>query len=366
MSYADLFERPYGPYFLSHSVGLLPKASREALAVDYLNPWSAAGGGAWEKWLEVVAAFRAEVAALLGVDASEICPQANLSSAFAKYLGALPGDAERRTVVMSRDAFPTMGFVVNALERRGFALRLIDTREDEGAKWAAALDETVAVALITHVHSNTGHVADVAAIAAAARKQGARAAVDIAQSVGVRPIDLRAWKVDAAFGSCVKYCCGGPGAGYLYVAREDLPALRPDDAGWFSHENPFEYDIEKFSFAADASRFWGGTPSVAPFAVARASIRQLAAIGLRTIAGRNDALRAIALEGVVEAGDFAAMGPTICLALPRARADVLAAALTAAGAHFDRRADTLRLSLHIYNSEEDAALLNRLIRKVEG
>ena len=55
------------------------------------------------------------------------------------------------------------------------------------------------------------------------------------------------------------------------------------DVGWFSHEEPFEFDPHDFRFAADARRFWGGTPTVAPFVFAAAIIRYLSRIGVETI-----------------------------------------------------------------------------------
>ncbi|QXP36821.1 aminotransferase class V-fold PLP-dependent enzyme [Shewanella algae] len=122
---------------------------------------------------------------------------------------------------------------------------------------ATGLGEDVALAFITHAISETGQLQSVSEICALARSLGVMTVVDIAQSLGVIPIDLGQWQADAVLGSCVKWCCAGPGAAFLWLSDRLAQTLEPVDLGWFSHEAPFEFDIHDFRYAKGAKRFWG-------------------------------------------------------------------------------------------------------------
>lgn len=359
MTDALAFHLPEGRYFLSHSVGCLPQGARKCLEDYYLTPWANADENTWPAWLKTIDCFREAIGGVIGGVAASICPQPNVSAAFSSYLTSLPNDS-RRKIVMHADAFPTMGFVVQGLADRGFELVLIDAglAADDPGIWADHLTPDVVAAVITHVHSNTGVVSPVDDIAAICRARDISAIVDIAQSVGIVPVDVMNWNADAVVGSCVKWLCGGPGAAYLWVNPDRLDILAPDHIGWFSHADPFEFDIRSFRFADDARKFWGGTPSIAPYATALGSLQVLHEIGFDAIAAHNAAMKTQALDGLpseqwlTSAPDKS--GGTLCLTMPEKLADRAAATFTSAGCHFDRRGSTLRLSFHIYNTADDA------------
>lgn len=365
MSFADQFHLPDGPYLLSHSVGCLPKAAQKSLEGGFLQPWSATGGGAWPNWLRTIEGFCEALGTLLDVQAADICPQQNVSAGFANYLGALPKQG-RTKIIMHADAFPTMGFVVQGLKAAGLELLLINASEaaDDLDTWERHLDETVLAALITHVHSNTGVVSPVKAIADLCRTHDVRSTVDVAQSVGIMPVNPIDWGVDALFGSCVKWLGGGPGAGYLWIDPTHAEKLLPPHVGWFSHADPFEFDIRSFTPATGARRFWGGTPSVAPYAIAKSSIETLREIGFDAVRNHNLMLRKIAVQSLEQASltmrPVGASGGTLCLNMGE-NADHFDGLLKKEGCHFDRRGSTIRLSFHIFNTEEEAKLVNQLL-----
>lgn len=360
------FNLPTGPYLLSHSVGCLPKLAQTTLTENYLQPWSTSGGDAWSNWLGVLDAFCEELGSVIGGHGTDICPQPSVSAAFSNYLLSIP-ETERRTIVMHADAFPTMGFVVQALERCGFALRLIDaeTPADEPAAWTPYLTSDVAAAVITHVHSSTGVVSPVAEIASLCRQRGITSIVDIAQSVGIVPVDVTSWHADVVLGSSVKWLCGGPGAGFIWIASDHINSLQPVNAGWFSHADPFEFDIRAFRFAAGTRKFWGGTPTVAPYALALGSLRALDAIGFTRIAAHNRALKKLVFDGLPDTDWLARkavdLGGTLCLKPDETICTNVSKALTEAGCHFDQRGPVIRLSFHIYNDEDDARLVRQIL-----
>jgi kynureninase len=359
---ADLFVNHFveqgGTYLLSHSIGLPIRGSRD-VAAEYFDTWEHHTSDAWPRWLDGIDRFRCALAALLGTHAQSICPQNNVSSGLTKVLDSLHHEFDRPTVLISEDAFPSLGFVCS---RSGYDIRFIpgDVDISDPAVWSEQLDG-VDVAVITHVHSNTGACLPVADIVAAAHGAGAITVVDVAQSTGVIPIDLAEWKADVVVGSCVKWLSGGPGAGWLWVADSLIDRCRPTDVGWFSHEAPFEFDIHDYRDAPDALRFWGGSPTVLPFFIAAHSINTIDALGVDTIREHNLALTD---HLVSELGDrvtsphqrMRRSGTAII------RADAGAVGeLAVHGIDVDHRADGIRVSPHVHTTTADLDALIALL-----
>ena len=346
-----------GPYFLTHSVGPMTRKGMEYLGEHYVGPWRDKGGEAWPYWLTVLDRFNGALSRLLGGAQDEFCPQANLSSAMTKYLLALPCQKKLK-ILMHGHAFPSMGFVLKGLASAGYELELIPAQlpANDANVWAERLTDDIDAVLITHVHSNTGVMSPVAEIAKIARARNIKVMVDVAQSAGIIPVHLPDWDADAVFGSCVKWLCGGPGAGWMWVNANGLSDLKPIDVGWFSHENPFEFDIHNFRYAASAKRFWGGTPSVAPYAAAFGGIETILDIGVENIRAHNLKL----MQTVLPEKDFSQNGGTICYD-GGDNADRIETGLKAMNAKFDRRGNTLRLSMGINITDVNAIAVRDLL-----
>jgi kynureninase len=355
-----------GPYVLTHSVGCLPKSSVDAVHASFLRPWQLSGADAWDPWLAAVMSFRERLANLLGGNAADYCPQSNLSSGLAKLLPALPKPDDRAVLLAAEDSFPSLAFVLQRASQTGFDLRLIARGHDpsNAATWAEALTDDVAAVLVTHAHSNTGVVTPVAKIAALCRQRGIRCIVDVAQSAGILPLCVPDCGADIVLGSCVKWLCGGPGAGFMWISPALVQQLAPADVGWFSHADPFEFDVHSFRFAADARRFWGGTPSIAPFAIAAQSMQVIADIGIAAIRAQNIELMNIfrdALPAAWRSGlDLDRIGGTICLNLGDALPGIMSV-LRANAVRLDCRGPVLRLSFHVYNTPAEAAFIARCV-----
>ena len=348
-----------GPYLLAHSVGCLPHAAARQLQTEFLEPWAHSAGDAWPRWLDASERFRAALARFLGGSAAEYCPQPGVSAGLASVVSAMPlPDPGRRTWLAAEDAFPSMGFVLQQARRLGYEFRLIPRghHPDRLETWAAAIQPDVCGVLVTHVHFNTGRVSPAGGIAAICRERGALSVLDVAQSAGIVPIDVRALGVDVVVGSCIKWLCGGPGAGFLWMREPLLASMDPIDVGWFSHASPFEFDIRSYRPAQDARRFWGGTPAIAPFVMATAGLEVLAGIGMERLASHNRRLTAALRERIPPAWQDRlpqhATGGTLCIDLGAEREQV-AQRLAAAGARADHRGSVLRLSFHAWNTDAD-------------
>jgi selenocysteine lyase/cysteine desulfurase len=352
-----------GPYLLSHSAGCLPHASRARLNADLLDPWAEAGSDAWGKWLAAIDGFRAGVAGLIGGDMAEICPQPSVSAALTAILSGLQREPGRDTLLASAHAFATVGFAMRQLAPLGFKLELIPEDRDpvDPQSWADAIGPHVAAIVPMHVHSNSGLVSPMREIARLARAAGAISVGDVCQAIGIIPVEPHAWGVDALVGSSLKWLCGGPGAGFLWMRRDLIGAFAPVNAGWFSHADPFEFDIRDFRYADDARRFWGGTPTVAPYVLAASGIDTVKAIGLPAILKTNRALIATMAQAADSVFDMSDRGGTLCLT--GEDVDAAELALRMLDARFDRRGRILRLSFHVWNDMDQARSLGDAVRK---
>lgn len=365
---SDQFSIPDGTYLLNHSVGCMPATTAQVIQTHYLDIWSQSEDP-WSLWLAEIGRFNQSVARLLNTDPAQVCSQVNLSSALTKILHALPRECNRSTLLVSELDFPSLGFVFEQAKRVGFDIKYVSASEDHHSldTWRKALTPDVFLTLVTHVQSNTGMKLAVDNITELARERGIISVVDVAQSAGVIPIDVKAWSADFVIGGCVKWLCGGPGASYLWADSSSLARCQPMDVGWFSHANPFEFDIHHFDFARDAHRFLGGTPSVLPFVVACQSIELMLSTGIDVIARHNgrllDELADSLTHGNLVSPRSADLRSGTAIVNFEDNQAVLAA-LKKQGVHADQRAQGLRFSPHIYNSSDDiqslAALLHSL------
>jgi kynureninase len=361
------FHVPEGTYLLSHSVGCLPHGSAEAVEAGYYRPWREAGGDAWPGWLEALTSFRAAVAGLIGARIDQVCPQTNVSGAVAKILHALPERPGRDTILLCEEDFPSIGFVAAAAAARGYRTRFLPRGEaaEDSAAWAAAVAQgDVQLAIVTHAFSNRSARLPVAEISAMLRRREVFSIVDAVQTLGVVPVDVTAWSADFVVGSSVKFLCGGPGAAFLWASDAVLPQTRPIDVGWFSHADPFAFDIHDFRAAADALRFWGGTPSVLPLVQAAHSIATLSRIGTEAIHAHNQALiqhlHDAMPDRIRSARDPARRGNAVLVATDDP-ADMLAL-LRSRRIMADTREGCIRLSPHIYNDLDDMDRLLAVLR----
>lgn len=338
-------------YFLSHSVGCLPKVSPDALQAGLFGPWMS--GENWALWMGELETFRAGLGQLLGVTPSTICPQTNVSSALTKILFSLPKRDGRDVILLSKQDFPTIGFVAKQAESLGYHLHFIDGDPSDFQIWDEAITERVAFVLATHALSNSSYLLPIGKICAKARSVGAVSIVDVAQSLGAVPVDVAGWDADFVIGTGVKFLCFGPGACFLYVSDRMLLKCEPLDVGWFSHENPFEMDIERFRYAPDAMRFFGGTPSPAPLVLGNAAMKLWRDIGLdiaqTCIQDHLSALHKHLPDGAaVSPADKTKRGATLVLA--NSFGDKIRGDLNAAGIKFDQRKQGYRFSVHGYTS----------------
>ena len=104
-----------------------------------------------------------------------------------------------------------------------------------------------------------------------------------------------------ATGGSVKWLCGGPGAGWLYVRPDLIEQLEPTLVGWQGHARPFAFEAE-LEYADGIARFLTGTPNVPALYAATAGYDVIEEVGVDRIRERSLALTDLLIRLADEAG----------------------------------------------------------------
>ncbi len=233
----------------------------------------------------------------------------------------------------------------------------------------AAIDEQTQLVSVSQVAFRSSYVQDLAALVRRAHDVGALVIADLYQSAGILPVDVRALGVDFATGGSVKWLCGGPGAGYLYV-REDLRArLKPAATGWMAHSRPFEFEPGPIDFAPDVFRFLNGTPNVPALYSARSGYEIINRIGVEAIRAKSIRQTQRLIELADEAGlavrscrDPKTRGGVVVVDVPNGKE--VTRELTRREVLVDYRPGAgIRIAPHFYNSDEE---VDRAIAEIQS
>jgi kynureninase len=358
-------------YLLNHSVGRPLKTIEKAFKDSFLSPWQHSGKEPWANWLDVINNFQLALSSLFNAPAVEFCPQVNLSSSLTKILMSLvPLNKDNVVILMSEIDFPSMGFVLQKALPKSAEIRFIDKSVDvtDANVWQQHLTKDIDLVFVSKAYSNTGQLAPIREVISLAKEQNIISVLDIAQSAGVIPLNLQDVRPNFMIGSSVKWLCAGPGAAYLWVNPDIIEQCQPKDVGWFSHENPFEFDVHHFNYNQSAMKFWGGTPSITPFALASHSINYFATLGSIEDRGLRESRGASCVRAhnqsmidlIVDEFDTEIMSPlnkdtrsgTVILDF-KDKQTVIMEALSHANISVDARHLGMRVSAHIYNNSDD-------------
>src|SRR6266536_4167799 len=173
---------------------------------------------------------------------------------------------------------PSVRYLYQAQRRRGAEVEIVP----DAARVLDAIDERTLLVPLSHVLFRTGEIQDVEEIVRRAHEMGALVVLDSYQSAGSVPLDVTALDVDFAVGGSVKWLCGGPGAGWLYVRPDLAERLEPTLVGWQGHARPFAFEPE-LEYAEGVRRFLTGTPNVPALYAATAGYDVIEEIGVERI-----------------------------------------------------------------------------------
>jgi kynureninase len=310
----DAFALADGEIYLDgNSLGALPKATAGRVAEVVESEWGRGLIRSWNKadWIGAPSRIGGKIAGLLGAEPHEVLVADSTSVNLFKLLGAAIADRPDRHVILSEPGnFPTDLYIAQgvAASRPGIEMRTV-AREDI----VAAIDENVAVVMLTHVHYRTGARFDMAAVTAAAQAKGALMLWDLSHSVGAVPVDLGAAHADLAVGCGYKYLNGGPGApAFLYVADRHQNRLASPLTGWMGHAAPFAFG-DTYEAGSGIARFLCGTPPILGMAALEQGVDLFLAQDMEAVFAKGQALCSLFIDLVEDR--CAGLGLT--LATPR-------------------------------------------------
>ncbi|CAM5472851.1 kynureninase [Frigidibacter albus] len=269
-----LFHLPEGMIYLDgNSLGPLPRAAAARLARTVTDEWGEMLITGWNRagWMDQPARSGDRIARLIGAAPGTVVMGDTLSiKVYQALASALELNPSRRVVLSDTGNFPSDLYIAEGLLRslgEAYALRTVAPEDVAGA-----LDETVAVLMLTEVDYRTGRRHDMAALTALAHDAGALTVWDLAHSAGAVPLDLAGASADFAVGCTYKYLNSGPGGpAFIYVSPTLADQARPALSGWLGHEAPFAFDPD-YRPGRGIERMRVGTPPILQLAALEAAL----------------------------------------------------------------------------------------------
>ena len=259
-----LFHLPEGVVYLDgNSLGPLPIAATKRVARMLTEEWGELLIRGWNSagWFVQPRRVGDRIGRLIGAPEGTVVMGDTLSiKVYQALASALELNPTRRIVLSDSGNFPSdlymaQGLLASFGDR--YELRIVEPEEVEGA-----IDDHVAVLMLTEVDYRTGRLHDMKSLTAKAKAAGALTIWDLAHTAGALPVDVTAADADFAVGCTYKYLNGGPGApAFIYVAPRHFETARPALSGWMGHAAPFAFDLD-YRPGAGIERMRVGTPPV--------------------------------------------------------------------------------------------------------
>ncbi|MFZ8878831.1 MAG: kynureninase [Paracoccaceae bacterium] len=258
------FYVPEGMTYLDgNSLGPLPLNAKERVGASMIDQWGEMLVTGWNKagWMDMPRRVGDRIAQILGAASGSIVMGDTLSiKVYQALSSALDMRPDRRVILSDTGNFPSDLYMAEGLIKsldRDYELRVVAPEDVYDA-----IDNDVAVTLITEIDYRTGRRHDMQAITERAHACGAITVWDLAHSAGAVDVDLAGANVDFAIGCTYKYLNGGPGApAFIYVRPDLADVVRPALSGWLGHAAPFDFELN-YRAGDGIDRLRVGTPPI--------------------------------------------------------------------------------------------------------
>jgi kynureninase len=292
-------------YLVSHSLGAMPRRATEHLQA-FADTWARRGVRAWtEGWWELGRTVGDLLAPTIGAPPGSISMHQNVSVVQGIVGSCFRYDGPRRKIVLTDHEFPTNIYLFEGFRRYGAEVVVVpsdDPVRTSLERLLDAIDERTILVPLSLVLFRSSCIQNARAVIEKAHRVGAHVILDIYQAAGVIPLDLQGLGADFAVGGSVKWLCGGPGAGYLYVRPDLGERLEPGLTGWAAHQSPFSFEVGPIRYAKPPERFQSGTPNVPALYSARAGYEIVREIGVEAIRSKSLRLTRLMMERARAAG----------------------------------------------------------------
>ncbi len=320
----EQFDLPPGVLYLDgNSLGVLPKTAAARAAQVITEEWGTGLIRSWNTagWFDLPARLGDKLGSLLGAREGELVVTDTTSLNIFKALAAAlriqqQKHPKRRVILSERDNFPTDLYMIQGmidLLQQGYEMRLID----DDLPLDKALDDSVAVMLLSHVNYRSGHMHDMAAVTAQAHACGALAIWDLAHAAGAVPVDLNGADADFAVGCTYKYLNGGPGSpAFIWVAPRHTRDFWQPLSGWWGHSRPFDMAVA-YEPAGGIRRYLCGTQPIVSLSMVECGLDVARAAGMDEVRKKSLALSDLFIDLV----ESRCAGHPLTLVTPRTHAD---------------------------------------------
>jgi selenocysteine lyase/cysteine desulfurase len=317
---------------------------------------------------------RSLFAYLVGGDADGVCIVPSVSYGMALAAANLPvGRGE--TIVVLSEQFPSNVYVWHDLAARTGA-QVVTVPRPADDDWAAgleqAIDDRCAIVAIPVCHWTDGSTVDLVRVGESARSAGAALVVDACQAVGAVPLDVGRIQPDFLVSAAYKWLLGPYSVGFCWAAPSRREG-RPLEQNWITRSGSDDFaglvdycDV----YAPGARRYdMGEVSNFALLPVAIASMEILADWGLDVIAAHAQKLTIAIANGATDLGfgvsPEATRSPHLLGLRVPAGLDtaVVAAHLQEHRVLVSVRGTSLRVSAHVFNSQDD---VGRLLQVLEA
>ncbi|MFN7927219.1 MAG: aminotransferase class V-fold PLP-dependent enzyme [Blastocatellia bacterium] len=273
-------------YLINHSLGAMPQATYQRMH-DYAETWATRGIRAWEEgWWEMPITVGDKIGRIIGAAPGTVAMHQNVSVCQSLLLSCFDLTGKRNKIVYEAMNVPSVMYVYDAHAKAAHA-RIVTVPSDDGItidtqRMLDAIDEETLLVPISHVLFRSAYIQDAAAIIEKAHAVGAYVILDAYQSAGTVPLNVTELNVDFATGGSVKWLCGGPGAGWLYVRPDLHTKFQPQVTGWSAHRAPFAFEAE-MDYATDIHRYLHGSPAIPALYAAESGYDLINEVGVERI-----------------------------------------------------------------------------------
>ncbi len=277
-----------GRHLLSHSLGPVPRAARGSM-LAYYDAWEHhTSEDAWAtSWWELSARVGDRIARILGGASGSVQIQPNASIALASVASCFDfSEGKRNKVVTSTLDFPSMEYIWDAQRRVGARVEVVPSEDGITIpleRILDAIDDTTALVALSHVSFRSSYRVDAQAIVERAHRHGALVLLDVYQSAGALELKATDWQVDFLIGGTIKWLCGGPACGYLYVRPDLQNDLQPRLTGWVAHAEPFAFAHAPMRYDNSVRRFAQGTPNIPALYSVQPGLQIIEEVSIKTI-----------------------------------------------------------------------------------
>jgi kynureninase len=349
-------------YLISNSLGAMPQGVYDAMK-GYADTWATRGVRAWEeRWWMLAAQVGNEIGALMNAQPGSVSTHQNVTTCQAVVASCFDFSGKRNKVVYSDMNFPSVMYFWEAQQAYGSRVRMVKTEDGITVpleRLLDAIDEQTMLVPVSHVIFRSSYIQDAKAIIEKAHKVGAHVVLDTFQSLGTVPVDVQTLNVDFVCGGVLKWLCGGPGVGYLYVRPDLGKTLQPKFTGWFAHQNAFAFEVGPTRYSEPPFRFMNGTSHIPSLEAARPGLKIIAEVGVERIREKSQRQTSRLLAMAEQRGwrinsprDTKLRGGTVSIDMPEAEQvcrellerDILVDYRPKAG---------VRMAPHFYNKDEE-------------